>query len=197
MGFAKQWKGVNSYIIREPGLFFEKYDETHGIGYPLAFMLASFLAVMVPLALLSTVVNITTPGEAAVGVVIFLALGVVLWVLAIVEALVAHGIASLLGARGVAKTFEAYAFPTIVRHGLWWIPLINIGVGIYGLILQIKALSSFHDISTGRAAIASLIALILYLPVFVALLAVIATFVLDLGSQPDPQPAVLLFESVA
>ncbi|WP_265110180.1 YIP1 family protein [Halosolutus halophilus] len=197
MGFANQWKGVNRYMIRDPGVFFTEYDETHGIGYPIAFMLVSFVAVMVPLAVLSAVLNVTAPGEAAIGLVAFLVLGVVFWILGLIEALLAHAIAYLFGARGVARTLEAYAFPTVVRYGLWWIPLVNF-VGLYGFYLQIKGVAEFHDISTGKAAIAGLFASVLYfLPVIVVLAAVIATFVLDLGEPANPAPAMLLFEHVA
>lgn len=197
MEFTKQWTGVNKYMIRSPRTFFTEYDETHGVGYPIAFMLASFVAVVLPLALLSAALNITTPVDAAVGLVAFLALGVVFWIVGLIEALLAHGIAYLFGARGIAKTFEAYAFPTIVRYGLWWIPIVNL-VGLYGFYLQIKGLSAFHDISTGKAAIAGILASVLYLlPVVVVLAAVIAAFVLDLGTAPGPQPAMHLIEHVA
>lgn len=196
MDFVSQWKGINGYMIRDPGLFFNEYDERHGVGYPLAFMLLSFVVVMLPLALLSTVANISTPGEAAIGLAVFLLLGVLFWVLALVEALIAHGIASLLGADGVATTLEAYAFPTIVRYGLWWVPVVNIVLGIYGLYLQIKGIAKFHDISTGRAAVAAVVALFLASPSIIVLVAILAAFVLDLGSTAGTQPAIVVVESL-
>ncbi len=196
MEFVSQWKGVNGYMIRDPGLFFSEYDEHHGVGYPLAFMLLSFVVVMLPLALLSTIGNITTPGEAAIGLVGFLLLGLVFWVLALVEALIAHGIASLLGADGVATTLEAYAFPTIVRYGLWWVPVVNIALGIYGLYLQVKGIAEFHDISTGRAAVAAVVALFVSVPSIIFLVAILAAFVLDLGTTTGPQSAIVVLESL-
>ncbi|SDC78520.1 YIP1 family protein [Natrinema hispanicum] len=198
MGFAKQWKGVNGYMLRDPGTFFAEYDETHGIGYPVAFMLVSYFAVVVPLGLLMVVVNITDPIQIAAAVGVTLGFGIVFWVTGIVEALVAHGLAYLFGARGLTETLEAYAFPVVVRYCLWWIPLVNLGLGLYGLYLQIKGLAAFHDLSTGKAAIVALLASVLYLlPVFVVLAAVIGAFVLDLGSQPTPQPAMLVLEVIA
>jgi len=198
MKFTKQWTGVNRYMLRDPGTFFAEYDETHGIGYPIAFMLTSYFAVVVPLGLLIAVVNITNPTEIAAAVGITLGFGILFWVTGIVEALVAHGLAYLFGARGLTKTLEAYAFPVVVRYCLWWIPLVNLGLGLYGLYLQIKGLAAFHDLSTGKAATVALLASVLYLlPVFVVLAAVIAAFVLDLGSQPAPQSAMLALEVVA
>lgn len=188
MGFVKQWKGVNRYMLNEPGTFFDKYDEVHGIGYPLVFMLVSYLAVMVPIAVLSTLANISTPEEAAMGLVAFLIIGLIFWLLGVVEALIAHGVAMLFGARGVATSLEAYAFPTIVRFGLWWFPIVNVGLAFYGLFLQVKALATFHDLSGIKAGIAAAVAVLLYLPAFVALVAVIATFLLDLGSTAGSAP---------
>lgn len=197
MGFAKQWKGVNEYMIRSPGTFFSEYDERHGVGYPIAFMLASYIAVMLPVAALSVVLNITTPGDAAIGVVLFLLLGILAWVLGLVEALLAHLIVYLFGGRGLSKTLEAYAFPTVVRNVLWWLPLINLVLGFYGFYLQIRGLAAFHDISTGKAAVASILAALLYfIPVIVILAAVIAAFVLELGEPSGVQQPAMLLASV-
>lgn len=197
MGFAKQWRAVNGYMVRDPGTFFAKYDEVHGVGYPIAFMLVSYFAVMVPLGVLFAVANITNPSEVAIGLGVTLGFGLLFWITGLVEALLAHGLAYLFGARGLSRTLEAYAFPVVVRYCLWWIPLVNLALGLYGLYLQIKGLAAFHDLSTAKAAIVVILASVLYLiPVFVVLAAVIATFVLDLGSEPASQPVALAFELV-
>lgn len=195
MGFATQWKGINGYLIRDPGTFLTEYDESHGIGYPIAFMLVSFVVVMLPLALLSTAANITAPSEAAIGLAVFLVFGVVFWILGMVEALIAHGIASLFGADEIATTFEAYAFPTIIRYGLWWIPIVNL-IGLYGFYLQIKGIAAFHGISTGKAAIAGVVAAFLSTPTIFVLVTILAAFVFDLGTTTGAQPAMVLFESL-
>ncbi|ELY90704.1 YIP1 family protein [Natrinema altunense] len=193
MSLLKEWKGVNGYMIKDPGTFFSAYNETHGIAYPIAFMLLSYLAVMLPFGVLVAVLNIASPTEAAIGLVLFLGLGIVYWIQGLIEALLAHGCAYLFGARGVSKTLEAYAFPTVVRYCLWWVPLVNLALGLYGLYLQIKALSAFHDISTGKAAIAALFLPVIFMVlVTVVIAAIIAAFVLDLGTQPGPRPAMSL-----
>lgn len=199
MGFGTQWIGVNKYLITSPSTFFSEYDETHGIGYPLAFMLTSCLAIMVPLGLLGVIVNIAAPSEAALWFGIVLVFGILFWITGLVEALLAHGIAYFFGARGVSRTLEAYAFPTVVRYGLWWIPLLNIALNLYGLSLQIRGLAAFHDISTVKAAIAGILATIFYLvPVFVVLAAVIGAFVLDLGNAPESgiQQTAIVLETI-
>ncbi|MFC3957077.1 hypothetical protein [Halovivax cerinus] len=185
MGFVKQWTGVNRYMLTKPGYFFDVYDERHGIGYPLVFMLTSLLAVMVPFGVVVTLVNITEPTQVLAGIAVMVFLGVVFWLASVVEVLIAHGILVLFGARGVATSLEAYAFPALIRYGLWWFPLVNLGIACYGLILQGKALSSFHDLSPIKVALAVIVAALLSGPAFVVVVAVVAAFVLDLGgTQP-------------
>lgn len=184
MGFAKQWKGVNGYMLRDPGTFLSEYDEDHGIGYPLLFMLTSFLAVVAPFVVLGIVFNITAPGEALLIVAAFTGLGILFWITGLIEALLAHGIAYLFGARGVSKTLEAYAFPTAIRYSLWWFPLVNLVVTVYGLYLQIRGLAAFHGIATWKAAVAGILAAFFYLvPVIIVLAAVVGAFMLDLGQE--------------
>ncbi len=159
-------------------------------------MLVSYLAVMLPLGVLFVLANITEPSQIAVGLAITLGLAVLYWALGLVEASLAHVVLYLFGARGLAKTFDAYAFPIVVRNGLWWIPLVNLLLGFYGLYLQIKGLAAFHDISTGKAAIAAILApLLIFVPATVVIAAVIAAFVLDMG-EPPTQPAMLALELV-
>ena len=182
MGVISQWKGVSGYMLDDPNVLFAEYDETHGVGYPLTFLLLTYAVAMFPLVALSFLLNVSTPVDALLSAALIAGLGLLLWFATVVEALISHVIASLLGARGgVSTTLEAYAFPSIVRYGLWWVPIVNIGLGLYGLYLQIKGIAAFHDISTGRAALAALAGIVLYVPVVVLTLAVLVAFVSDLG----------------
>lgn len=195
MGFAKQWKGVNGYMIRDPDLFFDQYRERHGVGYPLAFMLVSFVVVVLPLLAVGTILNITSPAGAVSVVILSLGFALSLWLLTVVESLLAHAIASVFGTDRVVLTLEAYAFPTLIRYGLWWFPLVNIVLGLYGLYLQIKGLATFHDLTVGQAAIAGIVATLISGVVVsiggILLFAVIGAFLLDLGettTEPGPGP---------
>ena len=50
--------------------------------------------------------------------------------------------------------------------------------------LQIKALAAFHDLSTGKAANAGVLATVFYfVPVIILLAAVIGVFMLDMGQE--------------
>ncbi|MBZ6494385.1 YIP1 family protein [Natrinema longum] len=183
MNLLQQWKGVSGYMINDPGTFFSQYNEKHGVGYPLQFLLVTSLVSMLIPAVLSILLNVSSPATAALGGLIILGLGLVTWLGAVIEALLVHLVAMAFGKRGVATTLEAYAFPAIVRHGLWWIPIVNLALGLYGWYLQIKALAAFHDLSTGKAVVAAVIGALLYVPALVVVAAVIATFVLELGSS--------------
>lgn len=181
MNLTTRWKTVNGRMFRKPNAFIAEYDETHGISYPLQFILLTAVVAMTPLVLLTVTFNLSAPTEAAIGAAIFLGFSVVLWIQSIVEAMLVHAVVYLFGARNATTTLEAYAFPSLVRYGLWWFPIVNIGLGLYGWYLQIRALSTFHGLSTGKAALAALVGLLLYLPVFVIIVAVVGAFVLDLG----------------
>lgn len=195
MQFLRQWTGVSKYMVAKPGTFFDHYDEDHGVGYPLAFLFLTMLVAVLPLFLLGAVFNATQPTQLGAVAAISIGFAAYFWVISIVEALIAHVVLYLFGARGLPDTLEAYAFPAIVRYGLWWIPLVNIVLGFYGLYLQIKGLAAFHDVSAGKAAVAGVVALLLYLPVTIAVVAVVGAFLLSLegGGQPGTDvPAALL-----
>lgn len=189
MAFRDHWVGVNRYMINEPGTFFEAYDEEHELRYPLVFMLVSFLAVVVPTAVLGILLNLSSPGTALASVFAFGVLGVIFWLITVVEGLLAHGVAMLFGARGVATSLEAYAFPTVVRYGLWWFPGVNVGLAIYGLVLQAKAFIAFHDLSPVKAGLAVVLAALLAVPAFLLILAVFVVFVIDIGPSGGAPPA--------
>lgn len=201
MELVNRWKAINGSIIREPHDFLAEYDETNEVGFPAAFMLVSFLAVMTPLVILAVVLNITAPTDAVLLLGSFLVFGIFLWLAVLVEAVVAHGIAYLFGARGVGTTLEAYAFPTLVRYAVWWVPLLNFAFGIYGLYLQIKGLASFHEIPTPQAAIAGILALVLGTVLFWILAGLVVGFVItfffEQSGSTGPQTAMSFFGAVA
>ncbi|THE66078.1 hypothetical protein D8Y22_03905 [Salinadaptatus halalkaliphilus] len=174
-------------MIRKPDVFFSEYGERHGIGYPLQFLLVTVAVSIVPLLGVAVVLNSTSPLSAVFAAAFVVGIGFGLWVGIVLEGLLAHAIASLFGASGATQTLEAYAFPSLVRYGLWWFPIVNIVLGCYGLYLQIKGLSAFHDISMGNAAIAAVVAMVLVFGVLALVMplvaAVLAAFVLDMGAQ--------------
>lgn len=152
-------------------------------------MLVTSMVVLAPLFVPAVAFNATDPVSIGAAALVVGILAVLIWIGSVVEAAIAHGVLYLFGARGLTRTLEAFAYPMIVRNGLWWFPLVNIGVGLYGLYLQIRALAAFHDVSAGKAAVAAVLAAILYLPAIVVLAAVLGAFVLGLGGSTEPTGA--------
>ena len=183
MSLLEQWVGVSKYMVTDPDAFVEQYNENHGIGYPLKFLAVTILVALLPLAALSLLANVSAPVEAIQGAAIIVGvLGAIMLIAGVAEVLLAHLVVKLLGAQnGVTTTFEAYAFPAVVRIGLFWIPLVNLLMGLYGLYLQIKTLSSFQDVSPGRSAVAMIVAAMLAVPILIVGVAVIGAFVMDFG----------------
>ena len=192
MGFLRQWTGVSKYMVTSPSTFFEHYDESHGVGYPLSYLLLTVAIVLAPVFLVGAIFNITDPTQLGALALLMGVFTLYLWFVTVVEAAVAHVVLYLFGARGLADTFEAYAFPAIVRYGLWWFPVVNLVLGLYGLYLQIRGLAAFHDVPAWKAAVAAIVGVLLYLPVTIVVVALVASFVLALdggGGSPGVQEA--------
>ncbi|GAA0663869.1 YIP1 family protein [Natronoarchaeum mannanilyticum] len=169
-------------MVTEPDAFIDQYDEDHGIGYPIKFVALSVIAMALPITLLMVLANLSSPADLRAAAIIGAAIVLIGFVASIIEMLLVHGVVYALGGReGSVSTFEAYAFPSAVRLGLAWIPLVNLAVGFYGLYLQIKTLASFQGVSSGRSAVALVFASLLVLPTMVIAIAVIAAFFLELG----------------
>lgn len=182
MGLLTQWRGVAGYMLDDPATFFDRYDADHGLGYPLRFLLVTWLASMVPLWAVVAIGNVSTPAAVAKFGLGLAVVGVFFWASTAVEAAIAHGLLALVVDRGLATTLEAYAFPSVVRYGLWWLPIANLGLGLYGLSLQVRGLASFHDVPTGVAGIAAVVAAVLSVPASLVGLYFVAVTVVDVGS---------------
>lgn len=193
MKLFAQWRGVSKYMLSDPSTFFDHYEERHGLGYPLTYLLLTVLAVLVPSFLLVAALHATRPALATDvtrdAAIVLGVLAASLWALTIVEASVVHLVAFLFGARGYARSLEAYAFPAVVRYGLWWFPLVNVVLWFYGLSLQVRALANFHDVPAGRAAFAAVVGLAVYLPLAAAVAAVVAGSVLGVEAAGLPDGA--------
>lgn len=185
MSLLKQWVGVTKYMVSDSDTFVEQYDEDHGISYPIQFLAITAVAMALPLTLLMVLANPTSPEDLKAAAIIGVAAVIIGFVAAVAEALLLHGIVTLLGGRnGAVSTFEAYAFPSAIRYTLALIPPLNLIFGAYGLYLQIKTLASFQDISTGRSAVALIVAPLIVVPISLVALGVLLMFVLELGSAP-------------
>lgn len=161
MQLFTQWKGVSRYLLSDAATFYEHYDESHGVGYPLAYLALSLVVVSSPLFLFGAASNPSDPTNLAGAAAGVLVLAGGLWLWTLVEAALAHGILVLFGASGYSTSLEAYAFPSVIRYAIWWVPILGIVPGFVGLYLQVRGLGRFHDVSEAAAAFAAILALVL------------------------------------
>jgi len=75
------------------------------------------------------------------------------------------------GRNGYGETIKALAYGATPEFLLGWIPIIGFIAGIWSLIVSIVGVRELHEISTGRAAGAVIIALIIPMIIFVAIFA--------------------------
>lgn len=189
MQLFTQWKGVSTYLLRDPATFYDHYDETHDLGYPLVFLALSCLVVTLPVLVLGAALNASQPSAVAVVAAGTLALAAAIWLLTLLEAAVAHVVLWLAGVRGFSTTVEAFAFPAFIRYSLWWVPVANLVAHYYGLYLHTRGLARFHGVSEATAAVATVVAALSPLLVVVGV-AVAAAFFLQIGTDPAQLPPV-------
>ena len=170
---------IAKQVVRSPSRFYAEFEQVGNNSFPLIYAGGASLLGGAVAGILSLLVGSPLSGALTSTVLI----AVLLFGSFVVQALFTHAIVYLLGGRGLSRTIEAMAYPTIWTLPLAIIPLLNFLVGLYGLWLQAKGLSRFHELSGGRAWVALLVGT-LFGPgiALVILAAVIGTFILGLGS---------------
>ncbi|QYZ80155.1 hypothetical protein E2N92_12315 [Methanofollis formosanus] len=85
----------------------------------------------------------------------------------------------LVGGNGLEQTIKAVAYGATPAMLLGWIPFIGFLAGIWSLVLYVLGIRELHETTTGRAAAAVLLPLVvLFVLGFILLAAVIAFFTL-------------------
>lgn len=191
MSFASEWFETFKRVILEPSQYFEEEKRNDGFGYPLKFAVTSIIITGVISATQISALGMASMGmsEASgiTGASTFFLAGIILIaapILGILGLLITsaiyHLFVYLLGGReGYRKTLAALEYGTAVSpiNSLFsFIPilgsLISLILGIYTLYIEIRAIENFQKMSTGRAALA------LLLPVGIFVVVMIALFIL-------------------
>jgi hypothetical protein len=171
MSHVRRWSVLTRHLVFDPGFFFENFNVRESYGFPVAYATVSALVGAGVLAVLSFLLTLAEPVDALVGSAALLAVLVPLTLLSFaVRVLVAHAIVYAFGGRGVPRTLEAFAYPTVVTMTTAYIPLVNLLGGLYGLYLQTKGTAQFHGLSTGKALVAVLLSGVLSFVLTVAIL---------------------------
>jgi hypothetical protein len=178
MSYVRRWSMLTRHLVFQPTFFFENFNVRESYGFPAAYVTVSALIGAGVVALLSFLLNLSQPMDALVGSAVVLALFVPVTLLSFgVRVLVAHGVVYAFGGRGLSRTLEAFAYPTVVTMTTAYIPLVNLVAGLYGLYLQTKCLGGFHDLSDGKALVAVLVSGVLSFVLTIAILfALFVTF---------------------
>lgn len=98
-----------------------------------------------------------------------------------------HIFVYLLGGRGYMDTVNVAAYVTAIEAFFGWIPLVNIAAGLYGLYVQVRGIENIHNMSTGRAAAAVLLPVLIVLILAIGLYLWVATMTADLTTPTVPQ----------
>jgi len=172
-------------IVFHPNQFFDRVKDEQGYGAPLKFhaflcltwILAVLLYIFVPGSLLGVYMGITV-----YSLMITIASILTSIISMFIAAAFLHVIAVILGAKkGYFNTYRALVYSSVAMIFFWfyyilvlinfWVSLILFGVFIlWGIYLQVKSLSKFHEISGMRAfgiimvpvAISALLALLAF-----------------------------------
>ena len=183
MSFGEKVKG---FLVRPTETFGNVKDEAMGKGvkyYAIWLLIYAILtAVIFALifaAILSMFGDLTDiPGLGFLGAEIGVLIGVMLFVMIIVSGFIGLFIGGAWihlwvwvfgGRNGYGQTVKAIAYGATPNFLLGWIPIINFITGIWSLVVSIIGVRELHEISTGRAVGAVIIALIIPVIIWVAI----------------------------
>lgn len=191
MGLIERWFDDAKSVIVEPSSFFAEADRD-GFGYPLKFAVISLVIAGV-LSSISSLLWGSVFGSAsfaianALGSLIGTVIGGVIGLF--IGAALIHIFVILFGGEGYGRTFAVLAYATALSPLgalLGFIPILGalagIVVGLYGLYVEVKGVEIFHGLTTGRAALAVILPIViiiglvflLFLTVGLAMLAAFA-----------------------
>lgn len=103
-------------------------------------------------------------GSESAGMVgwLYLILVACIWAATVLEALTVHSLVVLGGGKDLSRTLSAHAIPSLIRYGLWWVPVLNVALGCYGWYLQLQRLSTLHGFSMRTGVVVGVIGLLLF-----------------------------------
>ena len=120
----------------------------------------------------------------AVGFFIFVLVGGIIGVF--IDGLWLHLWVYVVGGRnGVGQTIKAVMYGATPSFLLGWIPIVGIIAGIWALIVGIIGVRQLHELSTGKAVLAVIIAIAIPLIIYVA---IIAAFIATMPGPGFPGP---------
>lgn len=185
MELLRDWADKSKNSALNPRDFYDELSLKSDYRYSLSFLLISSilgggsLAGIIALignlnSLVAAVANSITAG---------LLFGFLAALFFLAETLMTHVCLRFLGAtKDLKTTFEVMTYPSLIVMVLWWVPGLNILMGIYYLYVSTIGLAKIQGISSARALISLLLGNVLsWIPIIVLLL-LLAGFVGGLGA---------------
>lgn len=190
MSAVRRWSLTTKTIVASPGFFFENFNLRDAYDFPVAYVLVS---AVVGAVLFGAVTAVATAVLGSGGVQSALTGGVVFGGVAfllsvggfVTRVVAAHAVVAVTEGGSLARTVEAFAYPTVATMVLGAVPVVGFVAPLYGYYLQFKGLVAFQEIEAGPAAAAIVVAnvvsvvilavfVFVVLPILVALVGIAA-----------------------
>ncbi len=150
-------------IVGSPGFFFENFNLRDAYSFPGAYALVSAVVGAVLFGAVTAVATVAlgagsvqtalTAGAVFGGVAFLLSVGGF-----VTRVGTAHAVVAATEGGSLARTVEAFAYPTVATMVLGAVPVVGFVTPLYGYYLQFKGLVAFQEMDTGPAAAAIVVA---------------------------------------
>jgi hypothetical protein len=163
MSAVRRWSLTTRTIVASPGFFFENFNLRDGYGFPVAYALVSAVVGALLFGVVTAVAVLAIgSGGAQSALTAGVVFGGVAFVLSVggfvTRVLAAHAVVALTEGGPLARTVEAFAYPTVATMALGAVPVVGFVAPLYGYYLQYRGLVSFQEIEQGPAAAAIVVA---------------------------------------
>jgi len=174
---------IKGFLFSPSETFDASKEDTIGDAFKYFVVLLAIYAVLFSIMVLvafSAMSWIVGPWAAMMGLAAGPILAVAMFVLTFISGIIAVFIMGLWmhiwvyivgGRKGVKQTIKALMYGATPSYLLGWIPFIGLIAGIWALIVEIIGIRQLHELSTGKAVLAFILAIIIP-----AIIAAIVTF---------------------
>ncbi|NQE06639.1 hypothetical protein C5S32_12285 [ANME-1 cluster archaeon GoMg1] len=178
---------IKGFLFSPSKTFDNSKEDTLGDAFKYFVVLLAIYAVLFSIMVLvafSAMAWIVGPWAAMLGLTAGPLLAVSMLVLSLIAGIIAVFIMGLWmhiwvyvvgGRKGVTQTIKALMYGATPSYLLGWIPFIGIIAGIWALVVEIIGIRQLHELSTGKAVLAFILAIII--PGIVAAIVVFAALI--------------------
>lgn len=178
-GLLGDWTAVTKTLLSTPTAAVERTTTGRGSAYNLRFLLVTVLVSGIPP--FAGLLLLVEPWAAWFVVATYFGFVVIAWAAAVSEVLTVHAVVHVAGGSGLSRSLSAHAVPSVVRYGLWWVPVVNVALGCYGWYLQLRRLVTLHDIPYDTGIAAGVVGLLPFAVVVLGGCALVLALLVDVG----------------